>query len=212
MENAYRRALEAHEFSGEALPPLRDDPTALDAYRDAIRRWLLDFIENLLPPGEAPRLGRGFWETFLNALPYAGAALVFALAAWIVWKWLRRPAPARSAPDERAETAFQPPEAKLTKGIERALGDGRFAEAARLRWKLFLLRLAAQPTLTLSEYYDRLGHAGAEPDGGWPRFMKHGDELMFRDDRASLESFQWTDERLRALETPARERGAGASS
>lgn len=205
LEPIYQRLVQNDALKSVAeLPPL-------DQSVPEFKSKLLDLLEELRELFSrlfgSPR--KTNYEWFANnweaVLATVFLLLILGLLIWAGIKLKNRRGKIHLASDPQPHSqagAFVEPAEKLSRSIEDALREGRVAEAARLRWKLFLLRSGQTPTPTPQEYAALHSRLRGGPQIEWTSFLNRHYELMFQDSRARLETYRWVDERLRQLELP----------
>lgn len=195
FEEAYRRALDAHQLQRESLPALRDAPSQLDAYKESLLDWVRSLLNRFFPETSSPGISKESLDLLVEILYYAAIFCTVILAAYIVWRIVRRPKRRSNNQMILNESSdFVLPTDKLTKQISAALAAGRVSEAARLRWKLSLIRLNARPNLTPEEYYHIKSlplSSSKQKNIDWNELLTREYELMFHEDRATRGTYDW---------------------
>lgn len=164
------------------LPPLRPDPSWWEKDWERWDRWVRDWLAGRLPSVSLP-------QNFAEAVPYLCAFVIVAvLVAVAVWWW-----PKREKRSELGGLSFgaDGPGDPLT----AALAGGRFAEAARWRWKRFLVFRRLAPPTTPREA--AVGFAALSPE------VEAAERLLFGDPTPTADAYRQWDERLSRWEGPA---------
>lgn len=192
IQVSLRRLLEEYHAGAYRLPSLRPERSFLSewlsGWMDALRRWIARWwgeSGQALDPGI-----KAFLERI--ALIFTDFVLVLLVLSFFAF-WLirlakyfgaRADAPSESGPPPGAAV---PAEQSLAARIDLALSQGEVARAARVRWRLHLLRSGLPASITP---FERLGPSS-------PRF----DELMFGASPGSeIAAYRTLDEELRRAE------------
>jgi hypothetical protein len=142
-QSAETLARAAKHGGGSPLPDLAN--SKID---ESTLRKIQDFLNSLFKFNSSPRLDLWFVMQFLK---WILLALVVIGLGYVIYRLLAR------ARGPAAEGSSLPVPTLSTEGLvldlERALEAGEFARAARLRWRLFLLRSRRTPDMTPYEHF-----------------------------------------------------------
>lgn len=144
---ALREVLSGQENGSAELPSLKVDTSwvqqALQKAWDVIEPWIPEF--SLGKDGFSfPVDPEGIWLTIKVLFLLTSAILLFKLFQYLL---------TRHGGAARGVTSSRPPSlGNLEALLERACTEGRWTEALRLRWALFLLRRNLTPSTTPQEF------------------------------------------------------------
>lgn len=137
------------ESQAHPLPDLVDEPSFFDQMLADFFSWLDSNLDTPTPSNATVDRTSSLFEAFLQVSQWAIVAVAIALICFAVFQILRSIRRGIHGYDAAA-TPLAPAagEDDFTHAIERALAEGRFAEAARWRWRQYLVRCEAQPSRT----------------------------------------------------------------
>lgn len=168
---------ESVERSGApALPrlgPRHSDDNPFAEWQRRLNEWIEKLFKRFMP-------GPGATKATIETLKYVGWIMMLAiaiLAAWAIYRWLRRQQETQMkyhAPRHFAKDAGH----TLLSEYRESLGRGDYARAARIRWRLFQVRLSRPAGETQTDLNQISQQAGAPaPDLGLSPAAAN--ELMF---------------------------------
>lgn len=136
----------AEHTGGSALPDLANPTSELQkSLLDRLGDWMNSLFK---PSGKALQFDLEF---YLRLLMYVAIALAVIGILYLVYLFLMRArGPAANKPEALIPTLSTD---ALDSELERAIAAGDLARAARLRWRLFLLRNERSPAQTPYEYF-----------------------------------------------------------
>ncbi len=154
-----RELLAGYRDESKELPYLTAELEAnwLEKAWEAGREWLAAWWEQLREAaGPLPTFGlwQVDWRWVAQVVFWGGAIL---LMGWVVWWIVKKGLALSLLPGERMPipNPMLNAEAQLSTRILTAIEDENWSLAARLRWRLFLFRIEAQPHLTPKELFDQ---------------------------------------------------------
>lgn len=164
------RVLESAGADGFDLPPLveqHDDSPSL------LMR-LLKWIESLLPKPDPNSHASQFIPILVKGFLILLLVMLLVMAVSLVFTYFRRAAQkVRDLQLGSKRSSGETPREQLQLNVEAALRAGRIGEAARLRWKLHLVRIKLPSSITPGEMegfgrFYPLMFGGAGESGGEP--------------------------------------------
>jgi hypothetical protein len=181
----------------QALPALREAPPQeswLQQILTRMTRAVTEWLDHLFSASKSPIEAESV-ILMMKILLFICAIAVVGLIFYLIFSRLRR---SRSFNPAQPERAFITPEdralAELKLAIALAVEKRAWAAAARLRWKLQLKKVRAQPSLTPREFFKR-DKAALMTD--------LADRLMFDTDMASETEYRKLEAAIESLGSTA---------
>jgi len=210
-ETAFQQALQANPEAGQSeLIALAPETDGLRAYLAELWQKFVQMFEDFLAPWftNKKQVDIGPYIEFLfTALVFVLILALSFLVILFVVRTLRLGARKGSeASFLSPQKAFETDEESLEKRLESAVKDNDFALAARLRWKLFLLRSRLHQNVTPYEWLQSpVASSQAHLDFDRTRFIQTDYELMFSHSKNESDAYQWVADRLSEFEGRMRE-------